>query len=217
MSSARFQVRFTKTGLLRWTSHRDLARLWERMVRRCSLRLAMSEGFSPKPKISFPSALALGLESEDEVVELTLVETISADELLGRLRADATPGLEIVSVLQIAAGEGKAQFEAASYALEFPADMNIDEAELQQRIRELLERESITFQRKGASVEAILAEQLKELSLSDGKLQMTIKGSRTASLRPTDVLAALGLEQLLQEGGRLLRTQTILDRQYASS
>ena len=56
----RYRIRFAKSGLLRWTSHRDLARLWERLVRRAALKLSMTEGFHPKPRIGFPSALALG-------------------------------------------------------------------------------------------------------------------------------------------------------------
>ena len=56
----RYRIRFGKTGLLRWIGHHDLQRLWERLLRRADLRLSMSQGFHPKPRINFPSALALG-------------------------------------------------------------------------------------------------------------------------------------------------------------
>src|SRR5207302_1043609 len=55
------RVRFNKLGKIRWTSHRDVARMWERAFRRLSLPLAYTQGFSPRPKVSFglaPSALA---------------------------------------------------------------------------------------------------------------------------------------------------------------
>jgi hypothetical protein len=54
----------------------------ERLFRRAGLRLGMSEGFHPKPRLSFPSALAVGIEGLDEVMELELAQTYSADELL---------------------------------------------------------------------------------------------------------------------------------------
>jgi len=62
----RYRIRFAKAGLLRWISHRDLASLWERLLRRAALKLSMTEGFHPKPRVAFPSALALGVESQDD-------------------------------------------------------------------------------------------------------------------------------------------------------
>ncbi len=82
----RYRIRFAKTGLLRWISHRDLARLWERLLRRAALKLSMTEGFHPKPRVGFPSALALGVESLDEVVEIELAEDLTPGELLQRLQ-----------------------------------------------------------------------------------------------------------------------------------
>jgi radical SAM-linked protein len=105
----RYRIRFAKTGLLRWISHRDLARLWERLVRRAELKLSMTEGFHPKPRIGFPSALALGVEGLNEVVELELAEELKVNELFDRLQSDEQPGLEILSVVRLPGGFGKAQ------------------------------------------------------------------------------------------------------------
>ncbi len=65
----KLRIRFRKTGDLRLISHRDLARAFERLFRRADLPLAMSQGFHPHARINFPSALALGIQGEDEVVE----------------------------------------------------------------------------------------------------------------------------------------------------
>ena len=92
----RYRIRFAKTGLLRWTSHRDLARLWERLLRRAQLQLSMTEGFHPKPRIGFPSALALGISGNNEVVELDLAERLTATELFQRLAQDDQPGLQLL-------------------------------------------------------------------------------------------------------------------------
>ena len=69
----------------------------------------MTEGFHPKPRIGFPSALALGVEGLDEVVEIELAEELTPDELLERLHQDDQPGLTINSVARLPDGFGKAQ------------------------------------------------------------------------------------------------------------
>ncbi len=70
----RVRIRFTKLDDLRWISHRDLIRLWERLLRRCGVALSMTEGFHPKPRLNFPSALAVGIAGADELLELDLAE-----------------------------------------------------------------------------------------------------------------------------------------------
>jgi radical SAM-linked protein len=68
----RIRVRFTKTGKVRWTSHRDLARVWERAIRRLGLPIAYSQGFSPHPKVHFGLALSTGHESMAEFIDIDL-------------------------------------------------------------------------------------------------------------------------------------------------
>jgi radical SAM-linked protein len=68
----RIRLRFTKTGKIRWTSHRDLARVWERVIRRVGLPIAYSQGFSPHPKLHFGLALSTGHESVAEYIDLDL-------------------------------------------------------------------------------------------------------------------------------------------------
>ncbi len=211
MTLHRYQIRFTKTGLLRWISHRDLARLWERMVRRAGVRLAMSEGFHRRPKISFPTALALGIESQDEVVELELVESPSAEQLRQRLETDSVDGLSLTDVYQLPADCGKAQFKAAHYRLTTPADQPLDAVQIGARIKRLWEVDLLTFQRHDKQITASAREQIQQLVVRDGQLEMTLLASRTASLRPTDVLDAVELSGILESGARLIRIRTELD------
>ena len=70
----RVRLRYTKAGKVRWTSHRDLARMFERAFRRTQLPIAYSGGFAPRPKVSFGLALPTGAESEAEYLDLELVE-----------------------------------------------------------------------------------------------------------------------------------------------
>jgi radical SAM-linked protein len=68
----RIRIRFSKLGKVRWTSHRDLARIWERAIRRIGLPVAYSQGFSPRPKVHFGLALSTGHESLAEYIDVDL-------------------------------------------------------------------------------------------------------------------------------------------------
>lgn len=169
----------------------------------------MSAGFSPKPRISFPAPLALGLESLDEVLEITLLDEIAPTELQQRLEGDETAGLGITSVAAISSQAPKPQFFAAQYQYHLATEELHLEEEIGTRIAALRIAEKIAFTRKGKIVEAVLEEQLLALEYDPAMISMTIKGTSGASLRPTDVLETLGLGN--QSAGRLVRTRTILD------
>ena len=84
----RLRVRFSKTGKIRFISHRDVARVIERAVRKVGLPVAYSEGFSPRMKLSFGLALPTGYESEAEFVELPLVGGAMCDSTVSGRGAD---------------------------------------------------------------------------------------------------------------------------------
>ena len=89
----KLRLRSSKLGKVRFTSHRDAARIWERALRRAALPVAASEGFTPRPKISFGLALPTGAESIAEYVDVELrtdAADVDVDELPERL-SDALP------------------------------------------------------------------------------------------------------------------------------
>ena len=67
MSVLTVRLRYAKVGKVRWTSHRDAARIWERALRRAELAVAYTEGFSPRPRLHFGLALPTGYESDAEL------------------------------------------------------------------------------------------------------------------------------------------------------
>ena len=87
----RLRVRFQKLGKVRWTSHRDVARMWERACRRVQLPLAWTGGFSPRPKLSFGLALPTGAESVAEYLDLELAPDAVVD--VENLPARLSPAL----------------------------------------------------------------------------------------------------------------------------
>lgn len=213
----RYRVRFAKTGLLRWTSHRDLARLWERLVRRAQLHLSMTEGFHPKPRIGFPSALALGISGENEVVELDLAERLTAPELLRRLAHDDQPGLLIKSVQLLPEGSGKAKLDRTDYVITTPdPDLGadpVDAAALELSITALMEKDTVTVERKKKSATFNVPEQIVSLSFGDA-IELSMAASEAATLKPTDVLDLIGCSDWISHGSQITRTEVVLKREF---
>ncbi len=207
----RYRIRFAKAGLLRWTSHRDLARLWERLVRRAELKLSMTEGFHPKPRIGFPSALALGVEGLDEVVELELAEELQVNELSDRLRNDEQPGLEILSVVRLPDGFGKAQLLRSDYRIAIPE--LVDLAATQKAIDEFKLQTTVKVVRKKKTVTAEVASQVLKFEISNNQLHLSLAASQSATLRPSDVLELIGAGDWIENGASIQRTRVVLERE----
>lgn len=93
-----FSIRFKKMGMMRYISHLDLLRLFQRAARRADLPLSLTEGFNPHPKIKVEPALKLGLESSNLRAEMILREKIPPAALRERLEVELPAGIEIMEV-----------------------------------------------------------------------------------------------------------------------
>ncbi|WP_456156285.1 TIGR03936 family radical SAM-associated protein [Veillonella sp.] len=81
---------------LRFLSHLDFAQAVERMIRRAEIKMAYSEGFNPHMKISFSSALALGVTAEAEYIDMDVLEEDTLESIMERLNRVAPHGLEVL-------------------------------------------------------------------------------------------------------------------------
>jgi radical SAM-linked protein len=104
----RLRFRYTKLGKIRFIGHRDLARCWERALRRSGLPVASSEGFSPRPKVHFALALPTGFESVAEYIDVDLIsghDPLPASvELAGRFSTLLPVGVEVDAVAEVESG-----------------------------------------------------------------------------------------------------------------
>jgi radical SAM-linked protein len=103
----RFRVRFAKQGVAALTGHLDLVRTLPRIMRRAGLRPYYSQGFHPKPVMEFSPPLPLGVSSTDEYVDLSLVQELTAQELLQRLENHAPQGLAFLDAERLEPGSPK--------------------------------------------------------------------------------------------------------------
>jgi radical SAM-linked protein len=209
MVRLRVRIRFCKQDELRLIGHRDLMRCFERLFRRSGLPLGMSEGFHPKPRMTFPLPLALGIEGAKEVMEVELTELLDAEDILTRLKAQAPAGLIPLAVEILPADAKKAQARSASYQVPIPPAL---ESGLQARIGDLLNQASCMITRAQGRAAVDLRARLEELTLCQGLLGMRLRIEREGGVGPRDVLKVLGLEELESRGAHLTRTAVELRR-----
>ncbi len=91
----KLRIRYAKRGRLRFTSHRDIARAFERALRRAAVPIAYSAGFTPHPKVSWMGAAPTGMASEAEYVEIGVTRPLEPAELAAALDAALPPGIDV--------------------------------------------------------------------------------------------------------------------------
>jgi radical SAM-linked protein len=96
----RIRLRYTKRGRLRFTSHRDFQRAFERALRRAEVPMAYSAGFTPHPKVSYANAAPTGTGSEAEYLEIALTEPRDPEQLRAVLDESLPDGLDIVDAVE---------------------------------------------------------------------------------------------------------------------
>src|SRR3954470_5566104 len=113
----RLRVRYAKRGRLRFTSHRDFSRAFERAVFRARLPMAYSSGFNPHPRISYAGAAPTGAASEAEYLELALAEVVDPDDVRRALIEALPVGLDVVEVVAGGPGSLSDRLEASRWSV----------------------------------------------------------------------------------------------------
>jgi radical SAM-linked protein len=203
MVRLRVRIRFSKRDDLRWIGHRDLMRCFERIFRRAELPLGRSEGFPPKPRMTFPLPLAVGIAGDDEVMEFELAEELSAEEIQSRLAPQLPGGLELLSVELLPPGAKKVRVTSATYRAAMPLSLQTG---LEERIDRLLAQSACPISRSHGRSSIDIRPLLETLAFSDGCLSMRLRIDQAGSAGPREVLQALDLGDLESQGIALART-----------
>ncbi len=194
----RLRVRYAKRGRLRFTSHRDFSRAFERAVFRARLPMAYSSGFNPHPRISYAGASPTGSASEAEYLELALAEVVDPAAVHAALDEALPDGLDVVEVVE-AAGKGMADLlQASLWRIELPVDMAV----ARKAVKAFLAADEVVVQRmtkKGLrdfdSRAAVLELGVVPGGAGDGpgsELELVLR-HQEPMVRPDDVLSALAL------------------------
>jgi radical SAM-linked protein len=129
---------------LRFTSHRDFARAFERAIRRAGVPIAYSQGFTPHPKISYASAAPTGVASEAEYLEIGLQSLVDPDELRLALDAALPPGLDILDAVEAHGGNLAERVDASHWRVELPG---VDNVELHDAVERFLDAAEVPVER----------------------------------------------------------------------
>jgi radical SAM-linked protein len=195
----RVRIRYAKRGRLRFTSHRDFARAFERALRRAQVPMGYSAGFSPHPKISYVGASPTGVASEAEYLEIGLARELDVDQLRAVLDAALPDGLDIVEAVVAGPGSLAERMEASAWRIEL---LGMSEAEVGNAVEQFLARDEVGIERmtKGGRRTVDVRAPVVRMSVSGAAAEGTEAGRAiidmvvrqvTPTVRPDDVVAAL--------------------------
>lgn len=199
VSSQRLRITYSKGENLRYISHLDLSRTWQRALRRAGLPVAYSKGYHPHPKMVFAAALPLGCTGEAEVMDIVLSSPMPPRRVLHGLAHALPDGLLAIDVTPVysRAPALPTLLYGADYESVIDTDRPIEEVTA--RCQMLLARDSVPRQFRGKSYDLRpLIEDLQVLKLNAHHLliRMQLAAGQRGTGRPEEVLDELGCADL---------------------
>lgn len=191
-------LQYSKEEEARFLSHLDLMTAMERAFRRAQLPLAFSEGFNPHPRISYASALAVGVTSEGEYLDLELEEDLAADEVWKRLQNFLPQGLKVLAVVPVTKRKESlmAIINMARYYVENPLLQAIRQQDVEKMINDALSLAEWVVVRQGKKG-------VREVDIRPGVyrlqgriekkliLEMDVQTGSSGNVKPEEVLEIL--------------------------
>ncbi len=194
----RYRARFAILEPMRFTSHLDLLRTWERTLRRAGLPLAYSGGYHAHPRIQIGAALPLGCTACAELLDLWLEQELGEGEVGEALQHELPPGLRLDRLAALSSPRRDLQEEivAGDYTaipLEFEFPPGLAEG-----VTRFLASSSVVRERRGKSYD--LRPLVLDLRILPGdrygSLSMRVQLGENATGRPDEVLSCLDLQEL---------------------
>ena len=186
--------RFATEGDLRFISHHDMMRLFERALSRAGLPVKFSEGFNPRRKLSLPLPRPVGISSEADLLVVELAEPTEPAEALRLLAEQMPAGLTLSQALAIH-GKKAPHPKRAQFVLVLCGE---DAVEAAKALERLLDAETWPIQRHGPAGKPDKTLDLRsyviDASIADEVLQWSLHISDGGSIRPAEFLAAMQLD-----------------------
>jgi len=198
----RLRIKFSRGEELKYISHLDIMRLWQRALNRAGIALAYSEGFSPHPRMSLAAPLALGVTSGAELMDIVLAAFISPHVFTDTVGRQLPPGIAIDGVFNAALimPSLQSQLRLAEYTVALSTDKN--RPDIEAVIAGLLKKDSLPWQhqRDTGPHKYDLRALIDDLWLIDWRegscaLGMRLRCDTSGSGRPEQVAAALGFSR----------------------
>lgn len=196
-----FRMKYGKTREGKFLAHLDLMRTWERAFRRGTIPLAFSQGFNPHPKISFGSALAVGITSSGEYMDVELKEFREVEEIKASLENNLPLGLKVYDIVEIDHGTPSlmSRINRAKYQVQGKLIGDFNSTQGENIVQQLLAKESIivqSYSKKGLRDKDIrpgifaLSIDVDEENKSV-LVEFTVQTGSQGNIRPEEVIKAL--------------------------
>jgi radical SAM-linked protein len=198
----RLRVKFSRGEEVKFISHLDIMRLWQRAFIRAGLPLAYSEGFNPHPRLSLAAPLALGVTSEAELMDVMLSRWSSPHSFSSVVSRQLPQGIEVKQVLSVPPNlpSLQSQVRFAVYRVGLFTEKTQDD--IQDAIAALLARKELPWQhRRDTGVRRYdirtLIDEIRFIDLSEGycNIDMKLRCDSGGSGRPEQVAAAIGFDE----------------------
>ncbi|MFA5316249.1 MAG: TIGR03936 family radical SAM-associated protein [Dehalococcoidales bacterium] len=196
----RLRIKFSRGGEIKFISHLDIIRLWQRVMARAAIPLAYSEGFNPHPRISLASPLALGVTSQAELMDIFCTKWVSPHWFTSAVSRQLTPGLGLLQVNTIPVIYPSLQSQTRFSEYLVMVDSPFDAEALKYRISSLLAMEQLPWQhqRDTGTRSYDLRRLIDDIWLTvyqapEATIGMRLRCDNLGSGRPEQVCLALGL------------------------
>ncbi len=193
----RLHITFGKFGALRYTGNLDVAKVWERVLRRADLPILYTQGFNTRPRMQLAATLSLGISSECELLDLSLREVLpTLDGIADRITAVSPDGMRVYKVEDVPVNGPPLQtlVRSAEYRITFMDEITTDE--LQRRVADVLSQEQImkVVERKRKRTAFDIRPMIMSLNIDEnGNLLAHLATGERGNLRPDEVLEQMGL------------------------
>ena len=196
----RLYITFGKFDALVYTSNLDIAKLWERVLRRANLPILYSAGFNPRPRLALASALPLGISSECELLDVSLRERVSTDGLIEQLISVSPSGLRVYAITEVPVRSPALQTRVRSSQYRIQLDEDVTHDLLMERIGMIMDSDSLEHERerKGKTATIDIRPLIIDLRLDDeDRLIAHLVVGDQGNMRPDELLSAMNLDKHL--------------------
>jgi radical SAM-linked protein len=210
----RLRIRFCRGEEIRFISHLDIMRLWQRALNRAGIPLAYSEGFSPHPRISLAAPLQVGVTSQAELMDLFCTKWVSPHFFTDAVNQQLPPGIKILQVYAVAPTMPSLQSQVSYSEYEVQIETEKDKPDIESALTSLLSAKQLPWhhERDTGTRSYDLRTLIDKLWLTDWHkgsctIGMRLRCDNSGSGRPEQVAAALGFANYPKS---ILRTKLIL-------
>ena len=210
----RLRIRFCRGQEVKFISHLDIMRLWQRALRRADISLAYSEGFSPHPRISLAAPLPIGVTSEAELMDILCSRWVSPHFFIAAVSQQLPPGIKILQVYQIAPSQPSLQSQVGYAEYKVDVETEKEQKDIESALTSLLSVKHLPWQhqRDTGKRSYDLRPLIDDLRFIDWHhpyctIGMRLRCDSSGSGRPEQVTAALGFTHHPQS---IHRTKLIL-------